>query len=865
MGVGKFVAILALAFLFGCSSEPDRGKTREVVEIRVEPLSLSLVVGNVIKLEGAPLDALGRPIPGLPLSFTSKDPSVAAVDSRGWVEGMSRGGTSIAVAAGGKEVLVPLSVRLPVGTIVIHPGELELVEGESAPLEAKIFDVEGERIDPPPELRWSSRDAAIASVDQDGRALARKAGKTDLLVASGEGTGEARILVLPRAHRITFGAPSSTLHQGGRLQLSATAFDRRGAPIVDRSIGFRSSAPEVASIQGGILEARAPGKVEITAYMDDAEASVQFVVLPRAAKVEIEAETSEIHVGGVSPWAVRALDAGGNVLQGARILWATSDPAVATVDAGGVVRGIAPGIVSIRAVADDASDLLEIRVLDPAVLSPVEGLPTREEPGFGFVLAVRHLTPGGEPYPEAKEVRWSSTDPAVADVDASGNVRIHRLGKATVTARTGGLQVAWEVMGSLRFRGIATGDDFTCGVTDHGLVWCWGANDLGQLGVGEVGEGSFEPVRIHGPEGIRFRSITAGSFHACALSTDGEAHCWGDNRSGALGIQDAPAVVPTPAPSAPGERFATLSAGAIPKFRPAGNEGAHTCGLTTSGQVLCWGNGRQGQLGNGAAVSSTVPVEPSGERTFVDVQAGAGFTCGIGDDGRIHCWGFGPLGRPLVVDYFDPETGISYAFFSSLIPHDSVPELFEVEEEEEEGEEPAEPVEPVEPPSFIHLAVGRDHVCGILAPAFDTYCWGGESSGKLGGSGFPFYPPPWEYPDLRPVCVRGVGDCPRDPWVGLALGGGTSCGIDAAGKVSCWGKILGRPESREVCSKPDDPEPRIAFAERYEAVSLSRASCVQHGCLLRDGQALCWGDNPMGQAGVGSGALIPSPVPIHPE
>ena len=107
-------------------------------------------------------------------------------------------------------------------------------------------------------------------------------------------------------------------------------------------------------------------------------------------------------------------------------------------------------------------------------------------------------------------------------------------------------------VGGPRLTRVEVGRAFhTCGLTDDGSPYCWGLNDQGRLG---IGDGSPEPCGYEGRQGcsgapmavrppssgrdVRFKSLAAGLEFSCAVSTDGDAYCWGDNQRGQLGTGD---------------------------------------------------------------------------------------------------------------------------------------------------------------------------------------------------------------------------------------------------------------------------------------------------------------------------------------
>ena len=139
---------------------------------------------------------------------------------------------------------------------------------------------------------------------------------------------------------------------------------------------------------------------------------------------------------------------------------------------------------------------------------------------------------------------------------------------------------------------------FTCATTASQEVYCWGFNDLGQLGNGTQTH-SVLPVRVSGER--VFDSVSAGFYSACGLS-GGRAYCWGSNFAGRLGVGHTAPAVTTPTEVVDGHAFQSIPAG----------EG-HRCGLTGAGAAYCWGYNRVGMLGDGTTTERTIPtrvVEP---------------------------------------------------------------------------------------------------------------------------------------------------------------------------------------------------------------------------------------------------------------
>jgi alpha-tubulin suppressor-like RCC1 family protein len=103
--------------------------------------------------------------------------------------------------------------------------------------------------------------------------------------------------------------------------------------------------------------------------------------------------------------------------------------------------------------------------------------------------------------------------------------------------------------------------------------------------------------------GRAYVSLTAGVGHTCAITTGGDAFCWGGNFDGELGTGNTSRSL-TPRAVAGGLTFTAIDAGA-----------GHTCGLTTGDIAYCWGGGTRGQLGAGPSwiTHSLVPLKVAGQ------------------------------------------------------------------------------------------------------------------------------------------------------------------------------------------------------------------------------------------------------------
>jgi alpha-tubulin suppressor-like RCC1 family protein len=184
------------------------------------------------------------------------------------------------------------------------------------------------------------------------------------------------------------------------------------------------------------------------------------------------------------------------------------------------------------------------------------------------------------------------------------------------------------VGGEIRFTMVSTGDDYVCAISADSAGYCWGRSRFGRLGDGSL-EDRASPTPIAGD--LTLIGISTSSGHACALAADGAAYCWGYNGFGQLGIGTAD----TSAHASP----LRVESGSV-RFRSISAGGSHTCALATDGQAYCWGWGDVGQLGTGFNDDNHNPQAVVGGLTFSNVSAGELWhTCGTSVDGEVYCWG----------------------------------------------------------------------------------------------------------------------------------------------------------------------------------------------------------------------------------
>jgi len=243
---------------------------------------------------------------------------------------------------------------------------------------------------------------------------------------------------------------------------------------------------------------------------------------------------------------------------------------------------------------------------------------------------------------------------------------------------------------------VEVGGAHACALTSSGAVHCWGDDARDQLGGGAPVPG-LPPVR----------ALSAGEQHTCAVAATGEVWCWGGNAQGQLGRDETSATLP-PGPVVFLQDAVGIAAG-----------GFHSCAVRRGGEVVCWGDNLNGQLGDGSRTRSSVVVAPRAVEGVVQLAAGFGHTCAVTRSGALWCWGAsdrGQLGTPSKQDQLLPAAvrGVSGA---------------------------------------TAVGAGQQHTCVVVGG--EVHCMGANLTSQLGDGGTE------RRHELRPVAQPSSGDVAR--------------------------------------------------------------------------------------------------------
>ena len=401
-----------------------------------------LIVGQTRQLSATAYDAHGAALSGRVITWTSSSDAIATVDANGLVTGATPGDATITATVDGVSASAPVTVApLPVTSVVVSAtgnGPLEI--GATRQLSAGAFN--GTTALTGRVVAWTSSDAGIVSVDATGLATAKAPGNATITATVEGVTGSLSLTAkLPTITAVTVTPGTATLVVGATQQLAAAVMAGTVAQT-GRAIGWTSSSDAVATVDAnGMVTARTVGSATITATVEGVSGtSAVTVKVPPVTAVNVTPAAATILVGAVQQLTGVAM--AGAVPQPARVIaWTSSNDAIATVDANGLVTAKSVGSVTITGTVDAVSGSSAITV-NPAITPVTAVVVTSTAIGPLDVGSTRQMTAAaynGSTQLFGRTVAWSSSNTNAMTVDGSGLVTAVSAGSATITALVDGV------------------------------------------------------------------------------------------------------------------------------------------------------------------------------------------------------------------------------------------------------------------------------------------------------------------------------------------------------------------------------------------------------------------------------------------
>ena len=233
---------------------------------------------------------------------------------------------------------------------------------------------------------------------------------------------------------------TDTVVAGDTLRLLAEATDASGHPVAGAEFSWASGDTTVATVDlSGLVTGVAAGEVEIAATSSGVTGRAALAVVdPVPAAVVVTPDTVLLSaLGQTAQLVAEVRDQIGRVMEGSPVVWSSADASVAAVDTAGLVTAIGGGATTITATAGEVSVTAVVTVTQPVRSVVVSPAADTVAPGDTLRLAAEAFDANGHAITGAV-FEWSSSDTAVAVVDAVGLVTGVGAGEVEITATAGG-------------------------------------------------------------------------------------------------------------------------------------------------------------------------------------------------------------------------------------------------------------------------------------------------------------------------------------------------------------------------------------------------------------------------------------------
>lgn len=414
-----------------------------------------------------------------------------------------------------------------------------------------------------------------------------------------------------------------------------------------------------------------------------------------------------------------------------------------------------------------------------------------------------------------------------------------------------------HVFGASQVLSVATRGQFVCALLSDQSVKCWGLNDHGQLGQGDMIQRGSKPNEMGEMlKGIDFgkekvTAISVGSSHACVLLQNQTVKCWGQNYYGQLGLGDT-----EDRGDQPNEMGEALPAVDLGEVKPIAISvgGGHSCVLLQNQTVKCWGNNLSGQLGlkdneyrgdqRGEMGSKLLSVDLGKDNKAIALSAGDTHNCVLLSDQNIKCWGGNYYGQLGLGDKMN--RGDHIGEMGDGLPNVDLGKKLKA----------------------VSVSAGGKHTC-VLLNDHTVKCWGRNYYGQLGQG---------DTNDRGDKTRLGNNLKPVDLGLdkkALAVSAGFqhTCSILNDQTVKCWGDniygTLGQGDdidrgglANQMGSNLKAVVVEVGLFTQFVSVGYE-VTCVG---LKPVGQIKCWGNNNFGQLGLGDTQArgdLPGTVPIR--
>jgi alpha-tubulin suppressor-like RCC1 family protein/uncharacterized protein YjdB len=678
-------------------------------------------------------------------------------------------------------VTVPITMQPLLVSIAVTPANASIGQGITWAFAATGTYGDGSTRNITSSVTWTSGDPSVATVSDTGAVTAVALGTTTITATDPEEgvSGSTDLTVIPAKQVVSIDvAPANpTVAKGLTVSFTATGTNADDSQQdLTPQVTWQTSNANVVSIgTGGSAVAEGVGTATITAtdpVSGISASTTMTVTAPELVAIGVIPSKTTIAAGLTVQFTATGLYTDNTVNDlTATATWSSSAPAVANISPAGLATGIAAGTTTITAQSGSIVGSATLDVTPPIAISLDSGgshtcvilsdktvkcwgdntyfelgtasvLTSNTPISVGGVGSATAIAAGGDSVDGPSSAQ---TCAVVADgtLQCWGDGVYGQLGNADFAGSSSPVQVCDIGEGTFPCPNflsgvisVTAGGRHTCALGSNGLAECWGDNFFGEMGIGTGGSVTNFPY----PLGVcadascdniftNVVDLSAGLIHTCAVRSDTSVWCWGDNTDDQLGTGSSGGTSDFPV-----QVCGAFGIGPCPQFLTGAVSVSahhdHSCVVTSSGGVRCWGLGNGGGLGDGTTNSSAyatqvcAPGQTAPCSTFFTgaaaVSSGFYFSCALKTDGTVWCWGNNTDGELGDGTFSQSSVPVQVCAAGGCSRHLG---------------------------GVTAISAGDYHACALLATG-GVRCWGDDSYGQLGDGA--------NTPSGVPVVVQGI-------------------------------------------------------------------------------------------------------------
>jgi uncharacterized protein YjdB len=398
-----------------------------VVSVALDETTKTMYVGQTARLSYVVLPTTASTNT---VSWTSSNTAVATVDATGMVTAKGTGSTVIILKTldGGYSVFCTITVKQAATAVKLDVSQLNLKTGEYYLLKTTLTPAGSTENG----LVWESSDTKIATVDANGKVIAKSAGTAVIMVRTeAGGVSYCKVTITQAVKGLILNFSEKTIYKGEKFDLTVSVSPSTATSL---EVTWKSSNTKIATITNkGEVAGLVGGVAIMTCTTVDGGYSATCVVTVKEPVTTIKLNYESYNLSIKTSVKLTAT-ASTETATNQKVTWTSSNTKVATVNRNGKVTGIKVGYATITATAQDGSDVDASCVV--RVVTPVSSLTINRSTLLMFVGASKKITatikPSNSTYKKAK---WTSSDESIAVVDEDGTVIAIKAGNAMITAQ----------------------------------------------------------------------------------------------------------------------------------------------------------------------------------------------------------------------------------------------------------------------------------------------------------------------------------------------------------------------------------------------------------------------------------------------